>query len=334
MKAAQEVRDLARDVGIAVDWINAAKEPRRVSDDNLIRILGALGFACETDAQLAASRERMAALTDRSARASFMTAEAGEPIRVPGEHASTGLLALENGETRDIRLEPSANGLCLPGIAQPGYHEVHLRDRSITIAVAPRRCVTPADLAGRPRSWGVAVQLYGLRERGDFGIGNASGLVAFAEAAARAGADAVALSPTHAMFTADPRRYGPYSPSSRLFLNPLHADPAIVLGRSHVDAVASKLGLPQRMKFLESRPLIDWAESSAGKLALFHAIFEGVWEDLAKGELAQTFASFRARGGTLLENHARFEAIQAFQLDEDPGRWNWRSWPAPWRNPD
>ena len=51
-----------------------------------------------------------------------------------------------------------------------------------------------------------------------------------AEAAARQGADAVALSPVHGLFAADPARYGPYSPSSRLFLNPLYADPAVVFG--------------------------------------------------------------------------------------------------------
>ena len=40
------------------------------------------------------------------------------------------------------------------------------------------------------------------------------------------------LSPTHSLFGADSAHYGPYSPSNRLFLNPLYADPAIVFGRS------------------------------------------------------------------------------------------------------
>ena len=169
----------------------------------------------------------------------------------PKEDASIGLLELENGETRDVRPERVGDGLSLPGITEPGYHKLHLRDRVVTLAVAPRRCITAAELVGRSRSWGVAVQLYGLRERGDFGIGNASGLIAFVDAAARAGADAVALSPNHAMFSADPARYGPYSPSSRLFLNPLHADPAIVFGQERVRATAQKLGLDEQAKVLE-----------------------------------------------------------------------------------
>ena len=69
--------------------------------------------------------------------------------------------------------------------------------------------------------WGVAAQIYGLRRVGDGGIGDAGAVRDLAQAAARQGADAVALSPVHSLFAADPARYGPYSPSSRLFLNPL-----------------------------------------------------------------------------------------------------------------
>jgi 4-alpha-glucanotransferase len=237
VKAADTIRALARSAGIAVEWVNAAKVPQQVPDTNLVRILGAIGFPCETASQLAESRERIAAINNWSAQASFVTTDAGQPIRIAAdEDASIGLLELENGETRDVHLVRVADGVTLSGIPESGYHKLHLCGRIITLAVAPRRCITAADLVGRPRSWGVAVQLYGLRERGDFGIGNASGLIAFIDAAARAGADAVALSPNHAMFSADPARYGPYSPSSRLFLNPLYADPAIVLGQERVRA--------------------------------------------------------------------------------------------------
>ena len=210
MKAADEIRALARSAGIAVEWVNAAEGAPTGPRHEFVAILGAIGFPCETASQLAESRERIAAINNRSAQASFVTTDAGQPIRIAAdEDASIELLELENGETRDVHLARVADGVSLPGIPEPGYHKLHLRGRVVTLAVAPRRCITPADLVGRPRSWGVAVQLYGLRERGDFGIGNASGLIAFIDAAARAGAEAVALSPNHAMFSADPARYGP-----------------------------------------------------------------------------------------------------------------------------
>ncbi len=336
MKATDQIRNLARAAGIAVEWVNAAKKPQQVPDSNLVRVLGALGFPCETASQLAESRARIAALHhSRSAHPSFVTADAGRLISIASDKAaSIGALELENGKTRDIRVERVANGFSLSGIVEPGFHRLHIADRLITIAVAPQRCVTAADLAGRSRSWGVAVQLYGLRESGDLGIGNASGLIAFVEGAARAGADAVALSPTHAMFSADPGRYGPYSPSSRLFLNPLNADPTIVFGQECVSAVAQTLGLAERARALEAQPLIDWGSSTAAKLALFRGLFDDFWEDLNASELRNAFAQFRTRGGPLLEKHACFEAIQAWQLQQDRNRWDWRNWPKPWKEPE
>jgi 4-alpha-glucanotransferase len=335
VKAADEIRALARSAGIAVEWVNAAKVPQQVPDTNLVRILGAIGFPCETASQLTESRERIAAINNQSAQASFVTTDAGQPIWIAAdEGAAIGLLELESGETRDVHLARVADGASLPGIPEPGYHKLHLRGRVVTLAVAPRRCITAADLVGRPRSWGVAVQLYGLRERGDFGIGNASGLIAFIDRAARAGAEAVALSPNHAMFSADPARYGPYSPSSRLFLNPLHADPAIVFGQERVRVAALKLELDEVVEGLEAQPLIDWAESTAAKLALMRALFDDLGDDLDAGDFGDALARFRARGSVLLEKHARFEAIHAWHLQKDRSRWNWRSWPKPWQDPD
>jgi 4-alpha-glucanotransferase len=36
----------------------------------------------------------------------------------------------------------------------------------------------------------------------------------------------------------------------------------------------------------------------------------------------------------LLEKHARFEAIHAWQFQQDRSRWDWRCWPKPWQDPD
>ena len=59
-------------------------------------------------------------------------------------------------------------------------------------------------------------------------------------------ADAIALSPTHSLFAADPSHFGPYSPSSRLFLNPLFADPTLVFGAMHVAVHSGQLSTIRR----------------------------------------------------------------------------------------
>lgn len=75
------------------------------------------------------------------------------------------------------------------------------------------------------RAWGLSVQLYALRRSSDGGFGDTQALEQLARAAAERGVDALAISPLHAMFSADTERYSPYSPSSRLFLNSLYASP-------------------------------------------------------------------------------------------------------------
>ncbi len=181
-------------------------------------------------------------------------------------------------------------------------------------------------------------QVYGLRSDGDFGIGDMAGVVALAQQAASLGADILALSPLHALFAADPQHSSPYSPSSRLFYNPLHADPRVLFGDARVDRAAAEAGVARLAAALRDRPLIDWAESASAKMAMFRRLFADFeaaeLAAPAQSSLATDFISFRAAGGALLENHARFELLHTASLSNNPSAWSWTEWPRDWRNPD
>ena len=210
----------------------------------------------------------------------------------------------------------------LPGLDRPGYHRLELGERELAVAVAPPRSFGVADVAPGERIFGIAAQIYGLRRAGDGGIGDMGGVAALASSCGRHGADALALSPVHALFTADPARFGPYSPSSRLFYNPLHADPAIIFGEERVREAVAQAELGEEMARLEALALIDWPLAAQAKLALFRRLFESFERiDLAAspdGPLAKDFASFRAEGGDLLTQHARFEALHGARLRRGP----------------
>ena len=116
----------------------------------------------------------------------------------------------------------------------------------------------------------------------------------------------------HALFTADPARFAPYSPSSRLFLNPLHAAPALVFGDAQVAQAMRDVGLADDFARCEAQPLIDWPAAAGAKLRLLRALFERFVDGPdAEAALGADFASFRADGGELLQQHARFEALHA-----------------------
>src|SRR6202012_6282409 len=126
-----------------------------------------------------------------------------------------------------------------------------------------------------PPLWGVAAQVYGLRRVGDGGVGDFSALATLAAESARRGSHAVAISPMHAMFSAEPEKFSPYSPSSRLFLNIAHIDPASVLGAQAARASIEKAGVADEFARLEALDLIDWPRAMTAKLKVLRALFEG-----------------------------------------------------------
>lgn len=283
----EAVLERARAAGIAVDWIDASHQPRRVAISSLTRILEALGDSAPAIAPLA-------------------TATVGETVCLPDVDGETpGELQLENGDTKSTIVSSR-----LPPIALPGYHTLRWGDRQLTLAVAPTRCLTVADIAPGRRLWGLAVQIYSLRRPGDGGIGDTTGLAMLAESAAAHGADALALSPAHSLFPDDHNRFAPYSPSSRLFLNSLLIDPAAVLGERLVDSEAEP-----------DQPLIDWPTAAARKYALLRRLYEDV--RARGGPLAASFDSFVRDGGPNLAGHVRFEA-----RDGDPQLYAFLQWLA------
>nr|WP_262389775.1 4-alpha-glucanotransferase [Cupriavidus campinensis] len=189
---------------------------------------------------------------------------------------------------------------------------------------------------------GLSVQLYSLRRGAPTGLGDLTALALTCEAAAREGADAVAINPLHAGFAGLPARYSPYAPSSRIFHNALYADPAAVFGQDAVDQGIAALNIGHRLAAAEARDEIDWPTLSVAR----HALLRWLWDrhdTLLGADAQQAFAAFRARGGSGLLAHACFEAIQASLLaqardDADDMRRqaasDWRQWPVTLRSPD
>ncbi len=323
------LRALAREAGIAVEWRNYADEPRIVAPDALRAVLNALDLPCDSKDAIADSRARLTPKAELEGLAPLVTAIAGAPIRLPVADApQRATLLAETGGEHQLRLHRRRDAIELPPVATPGYHRLLIGSREIVLAVAPKRA---SGVKGRP--WGLAAQIYALRRDGDGGIGDLETVAVLAEAAARHGADMLVLSPMHALFPADPSRYGPYSPSSRLFLNPLYAAPAMLFGPDRVAAAARQAGVTEEIVRLEPGTLVDWPAASAAKFGLLRALFAQFSADADIPDALRTdFSQFEAEGSDLLAGHACFEALQEEQLRRDPSAGDWRNWPADLRD--
>lgn len=322
---------LASLAGLAVDWIDANGRPQKVTPAVLRSVLSGLGHPANTAQEIDASLLQLQEVQQTRHLPPLLTCDVGVGLDLAHyfEPQTPCEIHLEDGSRINLKLDDNA---MLPGLVPVGYQHVSIDDQSFTLAVAPQRCYSVGDAVDsqNPRAWGLSVQLYSLRRPGDGGFGDTQALEDLARVAGERGAEALAISPLHAMFSGDTQRYSPYSPSSRLFLNSLYAAPGAILGERALRTAIDATGLAAELKHLEAQPLIDWPTAAEAK----HRLLEALYEGFTHGEhpLHPDFSSFRHAGGEALENHCRFEAIQEVRA-RDGESLDWREWPEQWRDP-
>jgi 4-alpha-glucanotransferase len=341
------IEALAVRAGFEVEWENAHRQMQRVPDSTLATLLDRMGLPCGNATQIRQSAGALEAELSGRKLQPLMTVECGRGIALPAAAIKSGShyrIELESGSLIDGRFTaPRGEAALLSPIDEPGYHTLVINEHRMTLAVAPARSYTVADAwraqhgddQAAPPMWGIAAQIYGLHRVGDGGIGDYTALATLAIESARHGAHALAISPAHAMFSASPENFSPYSPSSRLWLNVTHIDPAAVFGAEAARAAIDTADVADAWAQLEALPLIDWPKAVPIRLKVLRVLFEGFCahdraQDLPR---AVEFHGFCTRGGRSLEDHARFEALHAYQLTQADGEGHWRNWPEPLRDP-
>lgn len=224
---------------------------------------------------------------------------------------------IAQGETRE------------PVIAWPaglplGYHRLTLTDakgvtEEVPMIVAPERAFG----GDFDRGWLLAVQLYSVRSDRNWGIGDFTDLANLVRLAKQLGADGVGLNPLHVLFDDHPADCSPYSPNSRLFLNPLYIDVEAIAEFS-ADLVPDAAATAARLREGDRVPYADMA---ALKWLALRAAFDSFTKS-ASGVRRNAFDAFRAERAPLLSRFACFEVLRH--------RFNapWWEWPQEWQQPD
>jgi (1->4)-alpha-D-glucan 1-alpha-D-glucosylmutase len=303
-------REMAELAGIRLGYRDAFGREVDTPMDSIRDLLRAIGFAADDDDTAQRSLERLRLRRDR-ALSSLIACESGKSAKVELYGAATSVawkLAIESGDVTEGHGEYDAGRwtIMLPAL-DTGYHHlsVHIDGSSFeaTVIAAPPRCWRPGE--DRPR-WGVSGAVYGLRSEVDYGIGDIGSIGGLAEVAGRRGADFLGLSPLHVLFPSDRGRTSPYSPSSRLFIDPIYIDPGQVPGFETMS--------PPPKPIPRNEAFVDYAAAWAAK----RPILEALWRRFAETGGTAAFERFRSVRGHSLERYALFEALAELDNEKRP----------------
>lgn len=341
--------ELARRFGIATAYQNWTGQPVHVSETTLVSVLTAFGVSARTEMQ----RNAALATQQRSYWARplppTLVARVGTAkqfwAHVPHGAPAQVWLLLEDGTVRgDVRQVDNLAGpfdldgqwvgeasFELPQDLPLGYHRVNLRSGeyqdSCALIVTPDRLELPERLGTR-QAWGLAAQLYSVRSRRSWGVGDLTDLADLALwSACQHGADYVLVNPLHAAAPSGPEtpmEPSPYLPTSRRYGNPLYL---------RIEAIPEFADLPKRSRIWRLRSTVQqqadhldtidrdrtWAAKHAA-LLLIYRVPRSAGRELA-------YSAFRAREGRALDDFATWCA-----LAEEYGG-DWRRWPESLRHP-
>jgi 4-alpha-glucanotransferase len=349
------LRALAESVGVSLSFHDVSGREHRLDEPGAVALLRAMGFDADTEAAAEAGLRRMedARREEVVPPVVVVPVHEGEPPllrfritdalqppcrwEVDVEHEGGERTALGDAtHTRDV-------AAVLAGVGH-GYHRVTVtiragaavRTAATMLIVTPPRCWTTADVLGDSRAYGLWTNLYSVRSRENWGVGDLADLRRLVAFAGGEGAAFVGVNPLHAL-----RNRGsdisPYSPVSRLFRNPLYISVPDVpeLGESaSARALIASAPVQRELASLREAALVDYDAVRTLKERVLRLLFA---EFIARHRGAGTdrgsaFDDYAAREGRPLEDFATFLALEA-HLSVDGHPRYWRDWPEAYRDP-
>lgn len=332
---------LADAAGIEPRYFDIRGRIHERSPDTARHLLSAMGIAARSDAEIAASLNSHAEAPWKSVLPPVIVAQEARGIAVhihmpAGTKKVRWIITRENGaqdggefEWADLPMQDRAEiegkeyslGILHLPPAPAGYHRLHVNDASAPLIVAPAQCWLPPQ--GK-RYWGIAAQLYAIRSKRNWGMGDFTDLHALMNWAAANGADAIGVNPLHALFLDNPEGASPYSPSSRLFLNPLYLDITAIpdfAESAEARAMLEASDIADAIKIARAAERVDYKNVAAIKLRLLEHLFAHFRAKHVEDERGHAFRKFVKDAGADLQSFAAFQMLSEHFATHDWQRW-------------
>jgi len=244
-KAAAEkwpgLEDLAHRHGVTTEFTDWKFQPQAVNPATLKAVLAALGITVDSPqvvlsalAQVDAQASQLVIPPSTVIRAGQaaqvkVNCQPGPELRAWVELDSDPALGTKGGRLElDWASSPALGRL--PANLPLGWHTLCVQDAAGPVhqgalVVCPERLELPDDLAQQAQ-WGPMVQLYAMRSRQSWGLGDFVDLADLGRLMGQAyGADFVLINPIHAAEPIPPLTQSPYLPTTRDFLHPIYIRP-------------------------------------------------------------------------------------------------------------
>lgn len=339
-RLARPLVKLAKACGVATFYIDQLGDYTEITDEALVGVLDALGYPATTSENIENSLKRVQEKRDSELLPPTVVCFTGTKTIVPihAEEATSSpekihiTLTLEDGSEYEEPLnnfktsEEDGLTLELPQDLPMGYHTLLAKveckngktvaHAQSTLICAPEKIPLPQSVQERHR-WGYMTQLYSVRSKESWGVGDYGDLRRLLKDAGNIGkADFMLINPIHACAPVAPLEPSPYLPESRRFLNVTYIRPQDIPEYAQLsDSQRKEVEiLHEGVEALNDNPNpMDINAAWNAKLPALRIIFK----QPRSAEREQDFADFKARSGEDLDAFATW--CVAFEV-----------WGAPW----
>lgn len=328
-------------------------------------LLNALGVNVKTEKEAAASLQDLVAKPYQTALppvcvvclekkmveipVTFKVSKAYQPLsfeivlengeRIEGKKNPSDMPVIETQPIAKTEYEHRSLKIELPNVY--GYHKLRVScdqipetGREMTLIVAPQKCYMPEMMQNGGKPWGFPIQLYALRSKHNWGIGDFSDLKEMNSVAKSFGADIIGINPINVAFMAKPDTASPYYSSTRLFLNPLYVDVEAVPEAKKCEALQKYLkskSFKEALKKVREERLVDYKAVAKLKTKAFHCLFDDFKN--APADRQKAFKDFCEKGGKDLQSAALYQVLADYFVSKKKS-FGFKSWGKSYADPD
>lgn len=233
----------------------------------------------------------------------------------------------------------------LPDGTPLGYHVLRVSVEGLpspaaeaSLIVCPERAYLPERLQQGGRTAGIAITLWGLRSKRNWGCGDFTDLRTLSDWLVEdVHASFIALNPLHAIHNRAPYNTSPYLPLSIFYKNFIYLDIERIPEFAGCDVAERDLSsnaVQREIADLRNSEFVEYERVSQLKKRFLKALFDKFQQSVhGQSERGVKFDEYCAREGDLLENFALYCALDEALHAEDKTRWTWLDWPPEYQDP-